>query len=376
MNCRLCHSDNTVEVLHLDRVPPNVQAMLTKEQLGRDHPVELKVYQCKNCSLVQVPVQLNSNYYDDYLMSTTFSSQLSEYLDQLAEEFIKKYNLQNSSVLDIGCGDGAFMYPFRKRNIKVVGIEPSDLSRAVANTAGFEVYPGYVSNDTKIPGAPFDAFVSRQVLEHIDNLSGMLTGIKQNLQPGGLGIIEVPRLEKALEDLRFYDFFPDHLNYFSLVSLRNTLEINGFDVLELKSTMYDEYNVAIVRSRVPENFTKVENNIHNLVDQINNLFTQRKQSGLTTGIWGAGAKGLSIMSNLNTDTIDHLVDSDGNKQGRYTAISELLVESPEIFKTQHIDTLIVTAVAYQQAVLDKLINYYHYTGEIYLLEQHGIKKYQ
>lgn len=368
IHCRVCNS-LAEQVLCLDRVPPNVQALLKEQQLGQVTPTTFKVYQCSNCGLVQAPVQLSNQYYDDYLMSTTFSQQLGTYLDQLVEEFVNTHGLQQGRVLDVGCGDGAFMYPFKRRNIATVGIEPSDRSRKVAKQAGFEVYGGYLTADTVIPSGPFDAFVSRQVLEHVDDIQGMLTGLKRNLKPGAVGIIEVPRLEKALEDQRFYDFFPDHINYYSLESLRNTLEFNGFNVLDLRSTMFDEYNVAIVQLRMPTDFSGIVNNVTALVKDIDQLFAESKQQNLSTAIWGAGAKGLSILTNANVDNIDHLVDSDTNKQGRYTPISELIIEDPEVL--QSVDVLVITAVAYQETIIKKLDNF---SGSIYLLGQSGLKK--
>jgi 2-polyprenyl-3-methyl-5-hydroxy-6-metoxy-1,4-benzoquinol methylase len=368
INCRVCKSPAD-QVLSLDRVPPNVQALLKENQLGQVTSTTFKVYQCNNCGLVQSPAQLSDHYYDDYLMSTTFSQQLGKYLDELVEEFVNTYGLQQGRILDVGCGDGAFMYPFKNRNIATVGIEPSDRSREVAKQAGFEVYGGYMNSDTVIPTGPFDAFVSRQVLEHVDDIQGMLTGLKRNLKSGAVGIIEVPRLEKALENQRFYDFFPDHINYYSLESLRNTLEFNGFRVLELRSTMFDEYNVAIVQFRTPTDFAKVMNNANSLVADIDRLFTESKEKKLTTAVWGAGAKGLSILTSANTDNIDHLVDSDANKQGRYTPISELLIEGPEVLTT--VDVLLITAVAYQDTIIKKLKDF---TGNIYVLEQTRLKK--
>lgn len=370
IHCRVCNSQAD-QVLSLDRVPPNVQALLKENQLGQVSPTTFRVYQCNNCGLVQAPVQLSDQYYDDYLMSTTFSQQLGTYLDELVEEFVNTYGLHQGRVLDVGCGDGAFMYPFKQRNIATVGIEPSDRSRVVAEQDGFEVYSGYLSADTVIPSGPFDAFVSRQVLEHVDDLQGMLTGLKRNLKPGAVGIIEVPSLEKALKDQRFYDFFPDHINYYSLESLRNTLELNGFRVLDLRHTMFDEYNVAIVKLRTSTDFSAVVNNVTSLVQDIDQLFAQAKEQNLTTAIWGAGAKGLSILTNANTDNIDHLVDSDINKQGRYTPISELLIEDPSVLDT--VDVLVITAVAYQETIVKKLDKF---TGSIYLLGPKGLNKVQ
>lgn len=376
MQCRVCGSDHVLEVMKLDRVPANVQAMLAEDQLGQVNAVTFRVFQCQQCELVQAPVQLNSHYYDDYLMSTTFSSQLTDYLDNMVEQFVDQFDLQESNVLDVGAGDGAFMYPFRQRGIKVVGIEPSERSRTVATANGFTVYPGYVSKTTDIPGAPFDAFVSRQVLEHVDDIQGFLAGIKRNLQPGAVGIIEVPRLEKAQEDFRFYDFFPDHVNYFSAKTLRTTLELNGFEVLELRSTMFDEYNVAVVKATVPANMSVIEYNRHSLVQAINNLFALYRTQHKTTAIWGAGAKGLSIMANLDQDLIDHLIDSDINKQGRYSAVSELLVEPCEILLSHTVNVIVITAVAYQTTILQKLKDQYDYRGDVYVLQHSGLKKVQ
>ena len=357
----------------LDRVPPNVQALLTKDQLGSIAPIQMRVYQCTGCGLIQAPQQLSNNYYDDYLMSTTFSVQLRDYLDGLVDEFVTSFHLENAHVLDVGCGDGAFMYPFRKRNISVEGIEPSDKSRAVSTAAGFTVYRGYVSADTVIPTGPYDAFVSRQVLEHVHDITDFLAGIKRQLKPGAVGIIEIPRLEKALDDRRFYDFFPDHLNYFILDTLRTTLEINGFDVVDLRATMEDEYNVAFVQLRTEENFSAVVNNINNLTHQIEDLFCKYKQEGKTTAIWGAGAKGLSILTAMDVSNVDCVVDSDINKQGFYTPISEFFIEDPVALG--HADVVVITAVAYQNVILDKLKTIYkNFTGDVFLIRANGIEQ--
>lgn len=371
--CRLCSSVDTEQILHLERVPPDVQALLNKEQLGKGSSIDFSVYQCRSCGLVQSPVRLKVDYYDDYLMSTTFSKQLTDYLDNLVDTFVNKYKLLAGRVLDIGAGDGAFMHPFRKRGFDVVGIEPSQRSREVAEQAGFTVYPGYVEEDTLVPEGPYDVFVSRQVLEHVDDIKGVLTGIRKNLKPNGYGIVEVPSLEKAIKDSRFYDFFPDHVNYYSLDSLALAMELNGFKVLEKQHTMYDEYNVVVVQKKSALDLSAMSRDRTILISSINELFKDAKQNGMTTAVWGSGAKGLSVLSNIDVSLVDHLVDSDVNKQGKYTAISELLIEPAEIIKQTDIGVLLITAVAYQTAILQKLKNY-QYQGRVFVLEQSGIRQ--
>ena len=357
--------------MHLDHVPRDVQRLVTQEQLAPENPVPFDLYQCSGCGLVQAPVSLESTYYDDYLMSTTFSTQLQTYLDGLVEEIVTQYQLENASVLDVGCGDGAFMLPFAQRGIQVVGIEPSERSRESAHSRGLTVYPGYVAPGVTVPGGPFSAFVSRQVLEHVTDIAGFLTGIRENLLPGAIGIIEIPRLEKALEDNRFYDFFPDHVNYFTLDTLSTTLKLHGFEVLDLRKTMYDEYNVAVVQLRQPHKFDRVVQQRFDLVEQIETVFAQSHAQGKHTAIWGSGAKGLSIMTAMSTDNLDLVVDSDPNKVGRYIPANQYRIYEPTELIAFNIDVVVVSAIAYQTVIIGKLQDM-GYKGQIYLIDNTGL----
>ena len=359
--------------MNLDRVPKNVQRLDAYSQQEQNNTVHFCLYQCDRCGLVQSPESLESTYYDDYLMSTTFSCQLNQYLDMLVDEFVGKYNLQHARVIDVGAGDGAFMLPFHKRGIAAVGIEPSERSRIEAVKRGLVVHPGYVSVDTVIPGSPYTAFVSRQVLEHVTDISGFLQGLSNNLAPGAVGIIEVPRLEKALEDKRFYDFFPDHVNYFSLETLSTTMNLHGFTVLESRATMHDEYNVVVVQKRTIKKFKEIEQQRINLVTQIEVVLESAHQHNQTTAIWGAGAKGISIMSLINSDCLDAVVDSDPNKKGRYVPCNQKLIEAPGILTDRQISVIIITAVAYQSTILKKLKDM-NYVGKIYLIDGNGLKE--
>jgi SAM-dependent methyltransferase len=375
--CRACAGNNLIMVMPLSRVPQDVQHLLSSQQLGQDssYITDMRIYQCNDCGLVQAPLCLGTNYYDDYLMTTSFSERLQQYLDELADIFLTQYAHNVRHVLDVGSGDGAFMRPFRQRKITVEGIEPSARSREAAEQQGYRVYPGYMTADTELPGAPYDAFVSRQVLEHVDDIEGFFQGIRHNLSPGAFGVIEVPRLEKALEDRRFYDFFPDHVNYFSLDTLRTVLEINGFSVLATGSMMDDEYNVAIVQLRVPQDFGQILVHRHTLVAHITKLVQDKTQHRIA--MWGAGAKGLSILAAMADDKVvlDMVVDSDPNKLGRYTPISEILVQDPENLVSENIDAVIISAIAYESAIINKL-QHMAYSGEIYLIRSHGLELYK
>jgi SAM-dependent methyltransferase len=358
--------------MHLDQVPRDVQHLSQCADHQPDNATDLDVWQCDRCGLVQTAMLLDRDYYDDYFMTQTHSTQLNGYLDDLVESFITTWCRAPCNVLDVGCGDGAFMAPFRDRNIAVRGIEPSAQGRARAQAQGYIVYPGYISADTDLPGAPYDVIVSRQVLEHVADISGFLQGVRRNLTRDGHVLIEVPRLEKALVDLRFYDFFPDHVNYFTQDTLALAAMMNGFQVLETKSTMYDEYNVAVLRAREPTDLAVVKLNRDRLVQQIQSVLQQNHEQGVA--IWGAGAKGLSIMSNLDLQSVAAVVDSDPNKIGRYTP-GQVLIQDPVTLMEKNIGHVIISAVAFQRVILTKLREM-NYRGQVYTINHQGLEHIQ
>jgi SAM-dependent methyltransferase len=368
--CRLCGSANLVSALLFERMPRNIQRLLTQEELTADRPIRVEVFRCDICSFVQLQAQLEEDYYDDYLMTASHSAQMQAYQAEQARDFVSRFDLRNKVVMEAGCGDGNFLSHLASAGARVVGVEPSKTYRRLASPRGFPIEDGYIGATRDVRGAPFDGFVSRQVLEHVPLIHDYLQGIRRSLRAGAFGLVEVPSLEKALADRRFYDFFPDHLNYFSLSTLRLALEMNGFDVLELEFGMFDEYNVAIVKNPGTVSLEGIQDATDTLSREIESFIRARKALGETIAIWGAGGKGLSVMSAADVSGVDLLIDSDPNKQGFYAPLSHLKVQSPELLREMKVDAIIVTAMAYRNEILRALKSEFGYEGNVVLLGHH------
>jgi 2-polyprenyl-3-methyl-5-hydroxy-6-metoxy-1,4-benzoquinol methylase len=100
-------------------------------------------------------------------------------------------------VLDFGCGSGV-MLPFlcgisnrvTAMDIDLVPFER--VSRQRAFPANLEVHDAREVTLQDLPKAYFDIIVATDVLEHVDDLSGMLADMKALLKPGGQIIISGP----------------------------------------------------------------------------------------------------------------------------------------------------------------------------------------
>jgi SAM-dependent methyltransferase len=356
--------------MNIPQVPRNIQRLFKPDELHLDRSVSLDLLGCDRCGFVQIVPMLDEAYYDDYLMTTTHSRQMQEYQARQARNFVQTFGLVGKSVKEMGCGDGSYLDHLRDAGAVVSGIEPSTRFRELAVARGYEVENGYVEANRVLEGGPYDGFVTRQVLEHVPDINGFLTGIRLNLKPGAVGLVEVPSLEKALSDRRFYDFFPDHVNYFSLRTLRLALEINGFDVLNLRHDMFDEYNVAMVRKAEHPSFAQVGATVNSLGNELREFVARYRLQGKKVAMWGAGGKGLSVMAAAGIRDIDLLVDGDPYKQGLFTPVSHLKVEPPAMLASGEFAAVIITAMAYRNEIEQTLIDDYRFQGDIAILGHH------
>jgi SAM-dependent methyltransferase len=107
----------------------------------------------------------------------------------------------------------------------VVGIEPAAMlcqRAAAAIGRRGEVICGTLE-DTPAHLAGFDAVTLWDVLEHVERPVDFLRACIERLRPGGHLLVNVPDLESLparLMGARWPLLLPEHLNYFSLASLR------------------------------------------------------------------------------------------------------------------------------------------------------------
>jgi SAM-dependent methyltransferase len=367
--CRLCGRETLTVVLTMPRLPRNIQRLFTAATLHEDKAISLNVYRCTSCNFVQLLDTLEDDYYDDYLMTTSHSRQMQDYQRDQAADFVTRFNLKGKRVNEMGCGDGNYLDHLRAAGASVAGIEPSGRFRALAIEKGYAVEEGYVTADRTLADAPYDGFVTRQVLEHVPNINDFLTGIRRNIKPGGHGLIEVPSLEKAIEDRRFYDFFPDHLNYFSINTLKLACRFNGFDVIDAFFGMGGEYNIALVTNPADDDFGPVQDSVEALSADIRAFIARHKAAGRRVGIWGAGAKGLSVLAAAGITDVDILVDGDPHKRGLITPVSHLEVRDPSELCDYRDAAILITAMAYRHEIERTLVEEFGFEGELAVLAE-------
>jgi len=365
-HCRLCNYDGIEPIMELLGVPRWNHRLLQENELAGDYSINLTAYRCPSCSFVSVPMRLNEDYYDDYINVPSLSNQAKLFQSNQAKEFVERFNLIGCKVLEVGCGDGFFLHSMKSVGVDCYGIEPSRVQRELACSLGLVVEQGILSGGRRLADAPFDAFVTRQVFEHVEDMRDFLLTIRSNLRNGAVGLVEVPNLSKLANEARFFDFIPEHINYFTENTLSLSLELAGYEVVEISPVQDGESLRALVRwSSLPE-YDLLAMRAESLRNDIAKFLASAKLQGRKVAIWGAGGKGLSMMAiaGLNQDLL--LVDGDPGKVGLYTPVSHLRVSPPSELAAQGIEAVIIMAPAYEKEIAQMLRSELAFSGRIIL----------
>lgn len=348
--CRVCATKFfTRPLLKYRNMPKSAQFLPGKKALKSDKGVNLNVYQCSGCGLVQ----LNNKpvfYYREVIRAASVSREMENFRMKQFRNFLNQFSLQNKKVIEIGCGRGEYLCLMKRCGADAYGLEYSTSSVKYCVKNGLKVSEGFIARGAqKIEDAPFDAFFMLNFLEHLPDPNSTLKGIWNSLRSNAVGIIEVPNFDMILRKKLFSEFTSDHLLYFTKETLNTILRMNGFDIIDCRVVWHDYIISAVVKKRIKLDislFYKHQEKIKNQVDAYISRFKDKK-----VAIWGAGHQALALISLVSlADKIKYVVDSAPFKQGRYTTASHLPIVSPEELIKNPVEAVIVMAASYSDEV--------------------------
>lgn len=169
-----------------------------------------------------------------------------EYFRRSAREVIttatrlynSQYGVAPSSLLDIGSGFGLLVREAKQAGLDAKGIEPSIVMAEYAVKMGLEIFRGSLFEFDDYLN--FDILHLESVLEHIEDVTGLLAFLKRGAKPESLIIFGqalydglVPRVLRRF----WYGWSPDeHFWHFSEEAFTRLLRSNGFQIIEVKRT--------------------------------------------------------------------------------------------------------------------------------------------
>lgn len=150
-------------------------------------------------------------------------------------------------VLEVGCANGRLLNGLRRHDFEVAGLELSrETSQVARDLFGLDVHTGLLHE--LVSEAPFDAIVSRHVIEHVPDPEQELRQIRTRLRRGGVLVLVTPNLDSIASRLlgaRWEWFIPPlHVHYFTPRALTRLARRTGFVVTTLGTRRGDARPLA------------------------------------------------------------------------------------------------------------------------------------
>ena len=139
--CRLCESPDLTKFLDLGFTPPADDFISESRINDPEIYYPLHVVCCDKWNFIQLnhvvdPVIL---YQNDYPYEASITRTGAAHFDEFAGDVVENFSLKKDDlVIDVGSNVGVLLNSFKKRDMRVLGVDPAENIADIANKNGIE----------------------------------------------------------------------------------------------------------------------------------------------------------------------------------------------------------------------------------------------
>jgi SAM-dependent methyltransferase len=276
------------------------------------------------------------SYSPAYEEQQSFSPRFNLFAEELAQGLVKRYDLRNKSIVEIGCGKGDFLALLCDfGNNHGIGVDPSYVPGRLKSPAAARLTFVQDFYSEKYANLKGDLVCCRHTLEHIDATREFVSMLRRTLgeHTDSVVFFEVPDVTRVLREGAFWDIYYEHCSYFSLGALARLFGSCGFEVVEASRAFDDQYLLLEAR---PANGHSPRRSFGNLDEEARDVagfskkyrasigewcrrFESLQRNGQRAAIWGSSSKCVAFLSAvpMPEDSECVVVDINPHRHGKY-----------------------------------------------------------
>jgi len=241
--CRLCGSNRISTVFHLTATPPEDQ-FVSREQLhvAQDvYPLDLAL--CEACGYVHLPYVLSPEIsYPHYIYTTKITLGLRNHYQKYADEALAMIQpLNDSLVVDLGSNDGSMLEAFKRRGMKVLGVEPAQAIGKAANDAGIptvvDFFTDRVTEQIIKKYGKASIITANYMYANIDDLLGFTNNVAKLMAEDGVFVVQTGYHPEQMKIKMFDYIYHEHFSYFTLKVLRYLFAKCGLELIDAQKNL-------------------------------------------------------------------------------------------------------------------------------------------
>lgn len=385
-NCRLCGGTNVVLAFSLAPTPP-ANAFVSRGQTGtQQETFPLDVFFCEDCTHVQLldvvdPRLLFEHYVYVSGTSPSFVRHFEHYSDFVAQLTGLR---RGALVVDIGSNDGTLLRAFEQRHgARVLGIDPARNLAEAATKAGIETLPEFftatLAERLASERGKASIITANNVFAHVDDLGGVVDGVRSLLAPDGVFVFEVSYLLDVVGDILFDTIYHEHLAYHAVRPLIPFFDRHGMELIDavrvpthggslrgvaqlargprqrggsVADALALEQKAGLEKLATYRAFAR---RIDALGQELGALLNDLKGQGKSIAGFGAPAKATTLMYHfgIGPQLVDFIVDDSPLKQGLFTPGMHIPVLSAQAIPERNPDYLVILAWNFAKPIVEK-----------------------
>ena len=381
MSCQICSSNDLVKILDLGMHPPPLKFLNNNEP---EQLFPLQLFFCNSCNLWQLGNAVDpSVLFKTYTYESGVSNSFKNHLYNFAKLLVDRFHLtSNDLVIDIASNDGTLLEGFSSFNIRILGVEPSNVAD-IAKNKGIPTVKNFFDEDVakeilKKYGKA-KVITAANIFAHVKHLDSFVKGVKILLDSSGSFVSESHYLMDLIEKLEYDTIYHEHLRYYSLKQLKKLFEnydMEIFDVEripthggsirvfasycdkfpisnEVKKMINQEEEFGLSDRKIINDFAiRVQNNKNDLRRLLLGLKSEGKR---IVGV-SAPARSNTILNycEINSSILDYITEKSSLKIGKFTPGSHIKVEDDELLVKEQPDYALLLSWHLADSIIPKL----------------------
>lgn len=389
--CRLCSDAELLPCFSLSDL--YVSDFVTKENIhsGVQCPIELVMCANRQCKLVQTRHTAPQDflYTRHYWYTSGTTATMRNALMDVALNAQSRVELNPGDVvLDIGSNDGTLLRSYTKHRISRVGVEPASNLAEIGAQGITTLYQnfwgtGSAASDYQLSFPKAKVITALGMFYDLDDPNAFIRDVAAVLADDGIFIAQLMCLKNMMVIGDISNFCHEHLEYYSLLSLRHLFDKHGMEIFDLEtngvngesyriyarkrtnaplpSTFYrflqaGEKEVMMglhSPDRLAQMFKEMMDNLRVCADTIRNT-----QCSKSVWVYGASTKGNTILQLLQGMGVQPswfggAADKSPEKWGKYTIGTGIEIKSEDDFRAADPNYALVLPYSFLQEFIER-----------------------